>query len=354
MNKLTSSLESSHFPVMLDEIIKISSPSKGGTYIDCTFGGGGYSKKFLKFPKTIVKALDRDNKVKEIGKKLEKKFPNRFQFFQTKFSQLEAVIKEHVDVIVFDLGLSSIQLNDLKRGFSFKSNENLDMSMGLNEISAQDVINNLSELELKLIIKIFGEEKEAGRIAKNIVKFRDEEKEAAKIAKNIVKTRNEKKIIKVNDLVKIIEKSKKKNYTSKINPCTKTFQALRIFVNKEITELINGIITATKILKPGGKILIVSFHSIEDKIVKYFFSNFSTNKSQPSRYLPERENTITTALFDEYKNKIFKPTKKEIDQNNRSRSAKLRYATRSKNKFSYPNGLIKKYKRYLEMEDMNV
>ena len=337
MNKLTSSLESSHFPVMLDEIIKISSPSKGGTYIDCTFGGGGYSKKFLKFPKTIVKALDRDNKVKEIGKKLEKKFPNRFQFFQTKFSQLEAVIKEHVDVIVFDLGLSSIQLNDLKRGFSFKSNENLDMSMGLNEISAQDVINNLSELELKLIIKIFGEEKEA-----------------AKIAKNIVKTRNEKTIIKVNDLVKIIEKSKKKNYTSKINPCTKTFQALRIFVNKEITELINGIITATKILKPGGKILIVSFHSIEDKIVKYFFSNFSTNKSQPSRYLPERENTITTALFDEYKNKIFKPTKKEIDQNNRSRSAKLRYATRSKNKFSYPNGLIKKYKRYLEMEDMNV
>ncbi|MDA9180899.1 16S rRNA (cytosine(1402)-N(4))-methyltransferase RsmH [Pelagibacteraceae bacterium] len=337
MNKLTSSLESSHFPVMLDEVIKISSPSKGGTYIDCTFGGGGYSKKFLKFPKTIVKALDRDNKVREIGKKLEKKFPNRFKFFQTKFSQLESVTKEHVDVIVFDLGLSSIQLNDLKRGFSFKSNENLDMSMGLNEISAQDAINNLSELELKLIIKIFGEEKEA-----------------AKIAKNIVKTRNEKKIIKVNDLVKIIEKSKKKNYASKINPCTKTFQALRIFVNKEITELINGIIIATKILKPGGKILIISFHSIEDKIVKYFFSNFSTNKSKPSRYLPERENVITTALFDEYKNKIFKPTKKEIDQNNRSRSAKLRYATRSKNKFSYPTELIKKYKRYLEMENTNV
>ena len=337
MNKLISSLESSHFPVMLDEVIKISSPSRGGTYIDCTFGGGGYSKKFLKFPKTIVKALDRDNKVKEIGKKLEKKFPNRFQFFQTKFSQLEAVSKENVDAIVFDLGLSSIQLNDLKRGFSFKSKENLDMSMGLNEISAQDAINNLSELELKLIIKIFGEEKEA-----------------AKIAKNIVKTRNEKKIIKVNDLVEIIEKSKKKNYASKINPCTKTFQALRIFVNKEITELINGIIIATKILKPGGKIVIISFHSIEDKIVKYFFSNFSTNKSKPSRYLPERENAITTALFDEYKNKILKPTKKEIDLNNRSRSAKLRYATRSKNKFSYPNGLIKKYKRYLEMEDINV
>jgi 16S rRNA (cytosine1402-N4)-methyltransferase len=335
MNKSTSSLDSSHFPVMLNEVIKISSPSKGGKYIDCTFGGGGYSKKLLTFPKTIVKALDRDNKVKEIGKKLEKKFPDRFKFFQTKFSKLDIVTKEQVDTIIFDLGLSSIQLNDLKRGFSFKSNENLDMSMGLNEISAQDVINNLSELELKLIIKIFGEEKEA-----------------AKIAKNIVKTRNEKKIIKVKDLVKIIEKSKKKNYASKINPCTKTFQALRIFVNKEITELISGIIIATKILKPGGKILIISFHSIEDKIVKYFFSNFSSNKSKPSRYLPEREDVITTALFDEYKNKILKPTKKEIEQNNRSRSAKLRYATRSKNKFSYPNELVKKYKRYLDMEAM--
>ena len=200
------------------------------------------------------------------------------------------------------------------------------MSMGLNQISAQDVINNLSELELKLIIKILVKKKKQSRIAKNIVKFR-----------------NEKKIIKVKDLVEIIEKSKKKNYASKINPCTKTFQALRIFVNKEITELINGIINATKILKPGGKILIVSFHSIEDKIVKYFFSNFSTNKSKPSRYLPEKDDK-STALFDEYKNKVLKPTKKEIDQNNRSRSAKLRYAIRSKNKFSYPHELIKNLK----------
>ena len=336
MNNSLASLESSHFPVMLNEVIKISSPSKGGTYIDCTFGGGGYSKQFLKFSKIKIKGLDRDEKVKEIGKKLEKKYPTRFKFYQTTFSQLEVVTKDLVDVIIFDLGLSSIQLNDLERGFSFKSNENLDMTMGLNEISAQDVINNLSELELKLIIKIFGEEKEAARIAKNIIKFR-----------------NEKKIIKVKDLVKIIEKSKKKNYTSKINPCTKTFQALRIFVNKEITELINGIINATKILKPGGKILIVSFHSIEDRIVKYFFSNFSINKSRPSRYLPE-ENDNSVALFDEYKNIVLKPTKKEIYQNNRSRSAKLRYAIRSKNKFSYPNELINKFRKYLNLEEIDV
>jgi 16S rRNA (cytosine1402-N4)-methyltransferase len=332
MNNHTSSLDNFHFPVMLNEVIKISSPSKGGTYIDCTFGGGNYSKQLLKFPRTIIKALDRDNKVQKIGKALEKEFPQRFKFYKITFSQIDTISKDNVDVIIFDLGLSSIQLNDLDRGFSFKSNEGLDMSMGLNQISAQDVINNLSELDLKLIIKILGEEKEASRIAKNIVK-----------------SRNIKKITKVQELVKIIESSKKKNYSSKINPCTKTFQALRIFVNKEITELINGIIKATKILKPGGKILIVSFHSIEDKIVKYFFSNFSTNKSKPSRYLPEEDGS-ETALFEKYKNKILKPTKKEIDQNNRSRSAKLRYAIRSNNKFIYPNELTKKFKKYLDLE----
>ena len=336
MNNHTSSLELSHLPVMLNEIINICSPSKGGKYIDCTFGGGGYSKELLKFSKIKVKGLDRDSKVKKIGKSLEKKFPDRFKFYQTTFSQLENVTKNLADVIIFDLGLSSIQLNDLSRGFSFKSNENLDMSMGQNKISAKDVINELGELELKLIIKILGEEKEAARIAKNIVKFR-----------------NEKKIIKVQDLVKIIEKSKKKLYASKINPCTKTFQALRIFVNKEITELVNGIINATKVLKPGGKILIVSFHSIEDKIVKYFFRNFSINKSKPSRYLPENEND-SKALFEEYKNKVFKPSKKEVDKNNRSRSAKLRYAVRSKNKFSNPHELIKKFKIYLDLEATNV
>jgi len=336
MNNYIASLEFSHFPVMLSEVIKISSPKNGGEYIDCTFGGGSYSRQLLKFPKTIVKGLDRDSKVRVIGQELEKKFPQRFKFYQTTFSQIEAVTEGNVDVIIFDLGLSSIQLNDLKRGFSFKSNENLDMSMGLNEISAQDVINNLSELDLKLIIKTFGEEKEAAKIAKNIVKFR-----------------NEKKNTKVKDLVEIIEKSKKKKFGTKINPCTKTFQALRIFVNKEITELINGIINAAKILKPGGRILIVSFHSIEDKIAKYFFSNFSKNKSKPSRYFPEKDYS-NTAIFEDYKNKVLKPTKKEINKNNRSRSAKLRYAVRSKNKFVYPHDLIEKFKNYLNLEAINV
>ena len=210
------------------------------------------------------------------------------------------------------------------------------MSMGLSNTSAEEVVNNFSEQKSKSIIKILGEEKDASRIARNIIK-----------------TRLVKKITKVDQLVAIIEKSKKKNYANKINPSTKTFQALRIFVNKEITELIEGVINATKILKPGGKILIVSFHSIEDKIVKYFFSNFSSSRSKPSRYFPENKD-FNISLFDKYKNKIFKPSNIEIIKNPPSRSAKLRYATRSKNKFIYPNELVNKFKKYLDLEESHV
>ncbi|MDA9684862.1 16S rRNA (cytosine(1402)-N(4))-methyltransferase RsmH [Candidatus Pelagibacter bacterium] len=336
MNSQKPSLEFSHFPVMLSEIIEISNPNKGGLFVDCTFGGGGYSQALLEFPKTKILAIDRDPHVISIANKLKKKFKNRFKFFQLRFSQMDEVLKEDADTIIIDLGLSSIQLNNLDRGFSFKSKKKLDMTMGLTEKSAQDVINNLPESELMLIIKILGEEKDA-----------------KKIARNIAKARIKKKITKVNELVEIIERSKKRNYSTKINPSTKTFQALRIFVNKEITELINGIIKASKLLRPGGKILIVSFHSIEDKIIKYFFKNFSKNRSKPSRYLPDA-NTDNYSLFEKYSNKVLKPSQDEIKENNSSRSAKLRYAIRSDKKFIFPNDLIKKFNKYLDIEAINV
>ncbi len=336
MNSQTSSLEFSHFPVMLSEIIQISDPKKGGLIVDCTFGGGGYSKALLQYPNTKIIAIDRDSNVISIADKLKKKFKKRFQFFNLRFSQLEAVLKNNVDTIILDLGLSSIQLNNLNRGFSFKSKQNLDMTMGLTDKNAKDAINNLSESQLMTIIKILGEEKDA-----------------RKIARNIVKARIKKKITKVDELVNIIEKSKKKNFSAKINPCTKTFQALRIFINKEITELISGMIKASKLLKPGGKILIVSFHSIEDKIIKYFFKNFSKNRSKPSRYLPEGQHN-NSYLFEIYSNKVIKPSKEEIKKNNPSRSAKLRYATRSDKKFIFPTDLIKKFNKYLDIEAINV
>ena len=336
MKTQKSSLEFSHFPVMLNEVTQISLANKGGLFVDCTFGGGNYSTALLKFPKTKVIAFDRDSTVAPIAENLKKKFQKRFEFHQIRFSQLDKVLINDADAFIFDLGLSSFQLKNLKRGFSFKSKDKIDMTMGLSDISAQEAINNLSEKDLKLIIKILGEEKDASRIAKNIVK-----------------TRSTKKITKVDQLVKIIEKSKKKNFLSKINPSTKTFQALRIFVNKEISELINGITYATKFLRPGGRLIVISFHSIEDKIIKYYFSNFSKNRSNPSRYLPEDgENKFF--LFESYNKKVFKPSRNEIIKNKPSRSAKLRFAIRSKKEFSYPSNLFQKFEKYLKIEAINV
>ena len=327
----TSSSDPLHFPVMLDEVIKICSPNRGGIYIDCTFGGGGYSKKLLKFSKTKVIALDRDKFIFNISKELEKKNQNRFFFHQKKFSEVNTVIGSQLaDAVVFDLGLSSIQLNNLERGFSFNSKAALDMSMGLSPTSAEEVINKFSEQKLKSIIKILGEEKDASRIARNIIK-----------------TRLTKKIKKVDQLVEIIEKSKKKNYESRINPSTKTFQALRIFVNKEITELISGIINATKILKPGGTILVVTFHSLEDKIVKFFFKSLSENQSI-SRYMPKTNEK--DKLFKLINKKPIIPSKEEIKKNPPSRSAKLRYAIKEKNILNFENRILEKFNYLLEIE----
>jgi len=338
MNAPKSSLEKKHFPVMLNEVIRICSPEKGGNFIDCTFGGGGYTKALLKFPRTNVVAIDRDKSVEKKAIELKKEYSDRFNFYNEKFSNLNKIIKDNyrADAIIFDLGISSLQLADMKRGFSFNSKDKIDMNMGLASISAEEIINNCDINNLKMIIKIFGDEKEA-----------------SKIARNIIKARQIKKISKVDQLVEIIERSKKKIYTKKINACTKTFQALRIFVNKETTELVEGIIKATKLVKPGGKIIVISFHSIEDKIVKFYFSNYSKNKSKPSRYLPEEKNK-QDILFEEYRKNLLKPSEEEIKLNRPSRSAKLRFATRGTGKFINPINFINKFKKILDLESLNV
>jgi 16S rRNA (cytosine1402-N4)-methyltransferase len=337
MNISVSLLEKQHFPVMLDEVIKICNLSKKNQLvIDCTFGGGGYSKALLKFPNVKVIALDRDKSAIKRAEILKNKSLNQFEFYNEKFSNLDKVINAETkaDVIIFDLGLSTLQLKDYSRGFSFKSSDKIDMQMGLSDISAQEVINTLDENNLKLVIKILGEEREAN-----------------KIVKNIIKAREIKKIDTVNELVKIIELSKKKNYNNKINVCTKTFQALRIFVNKETSELIEGLIKATQFVKEGGKIIIVSFHSIEDKIVKYYFTNYSSNKSNPSRYMPSQSNQ-KNLFFEKYKNNFLTPGTKEIAKNSASRSAKLRHAVRTGQDFYYPKEFKEKFKRYLDIENV--
>jgi len=337
MNTTISSLEKKHFPVMLDEVIQSCLlTNKNQLIVDCTFGGGGYSRELLKIPSIKVIALDRDKSALTRAKDLEKKFPNKFIFYNEKFSNLNKVIKKEnkPDVIIFDLGLSTFQLKDYSRGFSFKANEKIDMQMGLSNTSAEDVINTLDEKSLKLIIKILGEEQEAGRIVKNIIK--------ARISKRIDT---------VTELVRIIEASKKKNYNKKTNVCTKTFQALRIFVNKETTELIEGLIKASELIKSGGKIIVISFHSIEDKIVKYYFTNYSSNKSNPSRYMPT-ENNQKNSFFEKYKNNFLTPSSAELIKNPASRSAKLRKAVRTEQEFIYPTEFKGKFKKYIDIENV--
>ncbi len=338
MKSSQSSLEKPHFPVMLEEVIDICSPKTGGCYVDCTFGGGGYSKALLKVSNTKVIALDRDITVQPKAEELQKKYKNRFKFYNKKFSDLDKVFnkEDKVDAVIFDLGLSTYQLKDMSRGFSFKSKEKIDMNMGLSNLSAEKILNDCDENNLKLIIRIFGGEKEA-----------------SKIVKNIIRARKIKKISTVLDLVNIIKKSKRKNYSKKIDICTKTFQALRIFVNKETTELVEGIMKATKFIKTNGKIIVVSFHSIEDKIVKFYFNNYSNNKSRPSRYFPEEKDNINI-FFQNYKNILLKPKLKEVENNPPSRSAKLRFAIRNSSEFKEPSSFKNKFKKYLNLESINV
>ena len=339
MNIAISSPEKKHFPVMLDEIIQTClNINKNQLIVDCTFGAGGYSKELLKFPNIKIIALDRDKSALSRAKKLEKDYPKNFNFYNEKFSNLDKIIKKEnkPEVIIFDLGLSTLQLQDYSRGFSFKSNEKIDMQMGLSETSAEDVINILDEKSLKLIIKILGEEQEAG-----------------KIAKNIIKARAIKKINTVTELVRIIEASKKKNYNKRINVCTKTFQALRIFVNKETTELIEGLIKASQLIKFGGKIVVISFHSIEDKIIKYYFTNYSSNKSNPSRYVPTANNK-KNFFFEKYKNNFLTPSQEELIKNPASRSAKLREAVRTNQEFIYPKEFKEKFQKYIDIENADI
>ena len=259
-----------HFPVLLNELVSIISPLYGGTFIDCTFGAGGYSKKILENNLNNIIALDRDNSVNSIANQFHTKYKKRFKFYNKKFSDIDQIKEDNIKAIIFDLGYSLNQISDLNRGISFNSKGKLDMRMGLNDFSCDDVISKMSQQSLFKIFKYFGDEKYAKPISKKIVQLRKNKK------------------IKTENLVEIIEGVKKKK--SGKNKSTKVFQALRIFVNKEITELICGLIKAYNILPVGGAIAVVTFHSIEDKIVKFFFKEYSEVKNS-SRYLPKSIST---------------------------------------------------------------
>ena len=327
----TINLENKHFPVLLNELISIISPLYGGTFIDCTFGQGGYSEKILENKKNNIIAIDRDKDVLSSALKLQKKFKTRLKFYNIKFSQLDKIkLKdEKIKGIIFDLGYSLGQIKNSQKGLSFSDKGKLDMKMGINDFSANDVISAMDENNLTKVFKVFGDERYSKKIAREIVKKRKE------------------KIIKTEDLVKIIDDIKKYQKT-KIHNSTKVFQALRILVNKEISELINALVNSFHLIPIGGIIAVVTFHSLEDKIVKFFFKHHSEQRNS-SRYLPEAE--VSERCFKLINKKPILPSASEIMQNPPSRSAKLRYGIKINDNCDF-NDFREKFKNLTDVEDL--
>ena len=299
-----------HIPVMLDEVIKYLSPQDGKTYVDATFGNGGYTEAILQSANCKVIAIDRDPTVLARAKEVKEKYANRFEFVSGRFGDVKNLISESVDGFVFDIGVSSMQLDDADRGFSFSKEAPLDMRMSLSGVTAADIVNNTEENELADIIYTYGEEKKSRQIARKIVEYR-----------------NIKPIETTTELAEIIYSIIHKNF-GQINPATRTFQALRIAVNEELNELKNGLESATRLLKPQGRLVVVDFHSLEDRIVKKFFNEKSGKTNGVSRYMPQII-TNTDVIF-EVVSKAIAPTAEECEQNPRARSAKLRYAVKAK------------------------
>ena len=309
-------MENLHNSVMINEIISFLPLKKSINVIDATFGGGGYSKTILeKFNVNQLLAIDRDPISKIFAKELEFKFPN-FILINDKFSKIEEIVNntkfkdKKFDIILFDIGTSSNQIDNAQRGFSFNKSGPLDMRMGSSDKNAYDIINKYEEKNLADIIYQYGEERYS-RV----------------IAKEIVKNRKIKFISDTIELSNIIKKClpKKNQLKNKIHPATKTFQAIRIYVNDELNELKTSLEKTLKILNKDGLILVVSFQSLEDRIVKDFFNHNSGKRWRSSRHYPELPDKLATQLKIITKKPIL-PSASEILENPRSRSAKLRVA----------------------------
>ena len=297
-----------HIPVMLDEVIASLAPSAGKVYVDATFGNGGYSEAILNKAECKVVAIDRDPNVCARADELKKVYGKRFEFCSGCFSDIDSLVKEDVDGIVFDIGVSSMQLDEADRGFSYAKEAKLDMRMSCQGVSAFDLVNKLSEKELADLIYNYGEERKSRQIASKIV-------EARKI----------KPIQTTTELADIVHQVLyKKNGAP--DPATRTFQALRIAVNDELSQLEQGLKNGLKILREGGRMVVVTFHSLEDRIVKNFFAQNTSKKVHVSRY--GNNKNISKSAFTECSKAIF-PSAEEIAQNSRAHSAKLRYATKS-------------------------
>lgn len=336
------SLEFKHIPVMSEDIDKILTPYKSGVYIDCTFGGGSITREILSKKNTKVISIDRDNFVETFSKEISKEYNNRFEFIIDRFSNLENILKERnlqkVPVaIIFDLGLSSFQIDNPERGFSYRQEGLLKMTMGKNNVTAHDIVNKLDLKDLRNIFNLFGEDKDSGLIAKLIVQ-----------------KRQDKEINSTKELAEIILRAKryKNSKYNKVDSCAKIFQAIRMIVNQELTELYEGLISAINNLSIDGKIVVITFHSLEDKIVKKVFDFFSNKKKGTSRYLPQNNENENFNILEIKSRKPTIASEKEIKNNNRARSAKLRFATKVQDhSFEFKRSYLN-LEKYFQLEEV--
>lgn len=297
-----------HIPVMLNEVLENLKPADGKVYVDATFGNGGYSEAILQAAKCKVIAIDRDPNVKARAEELKDLYGNRFEFRAGQFGDFAEIISEPVDGAVFDIGVSSMQLDESERGFSFAKDAPLDMRMSCEGTSAADIVNTYAEKELADLIYKYGEERKSRQIAAKIAAYRTSKKiETTKELAEIIYT--------------VIHK-----IPNTIDPATRTFQALRIAVNNELGELENGLEGAVSRLNPQGRLVVVSFHSLEDRIVKNFFNEKAGKSRSVSRYMPEILSDKESTLSE--RSKAIIPSQEEILRNPRSRSAKLRFAVK--------------------------
>lgn len=305
-----------HKPVMLNEMIDWLAPRDNGVYIDGTFGAGGYSRAILRAADCQVFAIDRDPTTKKFAEKLEQEFPNRFVWLLGNFSDMCSLVAMHgihaVDGIVLDLGVSSMQLDQPERGFSFRQNGPLDMRMSDQGTNAADVINTASESELADIFYYYGEEKAARRIAHAIVNARA-------IAK-ITGTHQ------LADIIRSVVGGK----PGKTDPATRSFQGLRIHVNQEFEAIENGLKAAETMLAPGGRLVVVTFHSLEDRIVKRFTHSRCGKLGEHSRHAPVQRAAVNAPSFFLPKPEKRTASEQEIAENARARSATMRMMSRHK------------------------
>ena len=303
----------SHAPVMLNEVVAALQPRDGALYIDGTFGAGGYTRAILGEADCRVLGIDRDPTVAPMAEQVKALFPGRFVLVRAPFSAMDEVIAvnggETVDGIVLDIGVSSMQIDQAERGFSFRADGPLDMRMAQAGVSAADVVNTHKAGDLARIFGRLGEERHAGRIARMIEKRRAD--------KPFATTR---------DLADAIEALVPRKAKDKIHPATRVFQALRIYVNDELGELAMALGAAERALKPGGRLAVVTFHSLEDRIVKQFLTDRS-GKVHGSRHLPQAE--AAEATFNPVSRGVIAPSQAETETNPRARSAKLRVAERT-------------------------